>query len=163
MKTTSLKQIVSVFIFFIFLLSVWSIVGAVGFFDAVVSKGWPTTTGTVVSSQVLSPSGKANKYIAEITYTYSVDWKEYRSKNYKATAARGTSTWARELVEQHPVNSTVTVHYNPKDPGDALVEPGLQSDNYIMTFVPLMFIAVLIIALRKQINDRKEQDMKEPQ
>lgn len=155
MKSTSFTPVVSVFIFFIFLLLVWFTIGAFGFYDAVVSNFWPTTDGTVVSTRVISPTGKANKYIAEITYTYSVGGKEYQSNNYKATSARGTSQWARELIEQHPVDSKVPVHYNPNKPEDAIVEPGLQSDNYIMTFVPLGMVLVLVKVLMKQINDRK--------
>ncbi len=157
MKTTSLTPVVSVFCFFIFLLLVWSAIGAVGFYNALVSGSWPTTTGTVVSSDVKSPSGKATKYIAEITFTYTVNGREYRSDNFMATAARGTSQWAREVVEQHPVNSEVTVHYNPDAPDGAVAEPGLQSDNYIMTFAPLFFVAVLVIGLRKQFTDRKKK------
>ena len=153
MKPTSLRPVVSVFLLFIFLLLAWSAVGAVGFFNALVSKGWPTTVGKVVSSRVVSPSGKATKYIADISYTYTVDGIDYTSDNYMATAARGDSQWAREIVGQHPVGSEVTVHYNPKKPAAAIAEPGLQSDNYIMTFAPLFFVVVLIIGLVKQIKD----------
>lgn len=150
----SLTPVVSVFLFFIFLLLIWFTIGAFGFYDAVVSNFWPTTDGTVISTRVISPSGKANKYIAEITFTYAVGGEEYQSNNYKATSARGTSQWARELIEQHPVDSKVQVHYNPNKPEDAIVEPGLQSDNYYMTLLPLMFIIVLAVGLKQQIRNR---------
>ena len=130
MENPSVKQVIAVFAFFIALLLAWFSFGAIGFYKAVASHHWPTTEGTVVSAQVVRPSGKSTKYIAEIGYTYQVGGKEYSSKNFRATSARGTSGWAKQVVEQHPVGAMVPVHYNPNKPEDAVIEPGLLSDNY---------------------------------
>ncbi len=156
MDNDSPKTVIAVFVFFISLLLAWFIFGAVGFFKAVASHHWPTTNGTVVSAQVIRPSGKSTKYIAEIGYTYQIGGKEYSSKNYKATSARGTSGWAKQVVDQHPVGSVVTVHYNPDKPEEAVIEPGLQSDNYFMTIVPLMAILLLLGTLFQQIKNKNK-------
>ena len=157
MGNSSVKTVVSVFVFFISLMLAWFIVGAIGFTTAVTSYKWPTTNGTVVSARVVRPSGKSTKYIAEIGYSYRVDGKDYRSKNFKATSARGTSEWAKKLVDQHPAGSTVTVHYNPSKPEDAVIEPGLQSDNYIMTVVPLLSAVFLLLTLFQQIKHKNDR------
>lgn len=155
MDTKPSKSIIPVFALFLLMLTAWFVVGMIGFVKAVVSKNWPTVSGTVISSQVLRPSGKNTKYTAEVIYTYKVDGKEYQSKKLKATAARGTSEWARNKVEEYPSGKDVIVHYNSKKPDIAIIEPGLQSDNYFMTIAPLFFMIVILLALKKQIENRK--------
>ncbi len=156
MDNPPVKSVIAVFALFIALSLAWLVFGAIGFHKAVVSQGWPVTDGTVVSAQVVRPSGKSTKYIAEIGYSYQVNGKEYTSKNFKATSARGTSGWAKELVALHPVGSMVSVHYNPDKPADAVIEPGLQSDNYWMTLAPLLVIILLAFALFQQIKNRNK-------
>jgi hypothetical protein len=157
MDNPPIKSVVAVFALFISLSLAWLVFGAIGFTKAVTSYKWPTTDGTVVSAQVVRPTGKSTKYIAEIGYSYQVGGKEYVSKKFKATSARGTSGWAKQVVEQHPVGSMVSVHYNPNKPQDAVLEPGLQSDNYWMTVAPLLIIALLAFALFQQIKNRNKQ------
>jgi hypothetical protein len=157
MDNPPIKSVIAVFALFITLALGWFIFGAIGFHKAVTSYRWPTTNGTVVSAQVVRPTGKSTKYIAEIGYSYQVDGKEYASKKFKATTARGTSGWAKQVVGQHPAGSKVSVHYNPDRPQDAVIEPGLQSDNYWMTVAPLLVIALLSFALFQQIRNRDKQ------
>jgi hypothetical protein len=156
MDNPSIKQTVSVFAFFILLLLAWLVVGAIGFYRAVVSYNWPVTQGTVVSAEVVRPAGKSTKYVAEIGYTYQVGGKEFFSKSFKATSARGTSSWARQLVGGYPAGTRVAVHYNPEKPGDSVVEPGLQSDNYWMTLAPLAAIVLLLLALFQQVKNKNK-------
>jgi hypothetical protein len=61
------------------------------------------------------------------------------------------------VVAQHPVGAMVSVHYDPDKPADAVIEPGLQSDNYWMTVAPLLIIALLLFALFQQIRNRNNQ------
>ncbi len=157
MEKTSPKSIIWVFVLFLTMFLTWLIVGSIGFYKAVASKNWPVVKGTVISSNVIRPSGKSTKYVAEITYSYIIGNKEYTSKKLKATAARGTSEWAKAKVEEYPANAFVSVHYNPQKPELGIIEPGLQSDNLWMTLAPLIAMLLISIAMRKQIKDRKNQ------
>ncbi len=157
MEKSSPKSVIWVFVIFLAMFLAWLIVGSIGFYKAVDSKNWPVVQGTVISSNVIRPSGKSTKYVAEVTYTYTVNQKEFTGKKLKATAARGTSEWAKAKVEEYPVNAFVTVHYNPDKPELAVIEPGLQSDNFWMTVAPLLAMVLIFMVMRKQIKDRKNQ------
>jgi hypothetical protein len=154
-QTQTLKEILLVFILFLLIFLGWFIVGSIGFYKAIASKNWPTTLGTVVSSEVVRPSGKNTKYEAKVVFTYSVDGKEYTSKKLKATAARGTSDWSRSMVSEFPAGTVVKVHYNPKKPNIALILPGLQKDNFWMTLLPLMVILLILKVMIDQIKKAK--------
>ena len=94
--------------------------------DASDSEGWPTTTGTVVTSEIKTQrSGDGNTYSARVIYDYVVDGTEYTSG--KITVADGSSSRsapATRLVEQYPVGSQVDVYYNPLVPDEAVLQPG---------------------------------------
>ena len=156
-KTSSLRSVVPVFVLFLLLLSAVFYYGANGFIKALTAKSWPTTTGTVLSSaEVIKAAGKTLRFGVEIDYSYTVDGQEYHSKYFKVTATRGTPEWAQQ-TKQYSVNSRVTVYHNPKDPKDSVIEPGPRTDNYVMTFVPLILIAVLIVVLIQQIRKKNRQ------
>jgi hypothetical protein len=154
MATPNLKSVILVFTFFLLLAASWFVVGIIGFTKAVTSGNWPTVQGTVVSSQVVRPTGKSTKYIAEVTFTYTVDNKEYTSKKLKATSARGTSSWAKEVVANYPAGKEVLVHYRPGKPQVALIEPGLQKDNFMMTIIPILVFALIFWAFLNQLKQK---------
>jgi hypothetical protein len=100
METSSSKSVLPVLVFFLLLLLILVTFSAISFRKAIISKNWPTTIGTIVSSEVKTPSGKNTKYEAEINYSYKIDTKEYLSNKFKATRARGTSEWAKNVINQ---------------------------------------------------------------
>ena len=61
-----------------------------------------------------------------VTYRFTVEGTEYTcdrvafgigSSNHRSDASR--------IVDEYPVRRTVTVHYSPDDPNDAVLEPGI--------------------------------------
>ncbi len=157
-KSSTKSGVALIIIFFLLPLLVGVALSFINFRKAVVSKKWPTTIGTVVSSDVKRPSGKNTKYEAVVKYSYRVDTTEFLSDNLKMLAARGTSEWAKEKVSKFPVSSELRVFYNPKKPKDSVIEPGLQKDNFIYLFGSAFFSALVIFALTKMTRtSSKEQ------
>lgn len=161
MEKPTIKSIILVFGIFIMIFIAWLVIGSIGFYKAVASKNWPTSAGTVISSEVVRPSGKSTKFEAKVVFTYSVDGKAYTSEKLKATMARGTSSWAREVVESYPAGAKVEVYFNPKNPGTAVVLPGLQRDNYWMTLLPLFVLLLIIKVFVDQIKNARKTLLQE--
>ena len=88
------------------------------------SARWPTVEGTVVGTEVTTRRGckGATVDVAIVTYGYTVSGKEYTSKNFhfdEGPKQFSGKKLAEYHVSQYPAGASVTVHYNPNDPGEA--------------------------------------------
>lgn len=152
-----LKSVILVFVFFLMLLLAWFTYSAIGVAKALQAKRWPTVQGTVLSAEVKrgQSSKGSSKYIPMIRFSYEVDNAQYLSDQYSSTTARGSSMWAKEVISQYPAYSKVTVHYNPENPEESILKPGLQSDDYWMTCLSAFFFAVALLAFIQQLKKYK--------
>jgi len=157
MGTPPLKSVIPVFLLFLSMLGAWLIYSAIGTIKALQTMGWPHTNGIVISTEVKRiPSSKGpSKFSPVITYTFKVDSVEYSSDRYSSTGARGSSQWANEVIDEYWVNSAIKVFYNPRDPKESVIDPGLQSDNYWMTILSSFFFMVVLFAFIKQIKQSR--------
>jgi hypothetical protein len=150
-----------------------------GVYRASESKKWPTVQGTVLSSKVdttvsyrtkdsrtgaqatkTTPVNRREKvytyrYFAKITYKYQLNGIENQSSNYTGSSTQeGTLTWVQDLVGKSPVNTELTVYYNPNNPDDSLlVLHDVDISGPIFTFV---FMVLLIFLLLKQLKNRRK-------
>jgi hypothetical protein len=163
MEASSTKSVIPVFLFFLLLLLGWFSYSVIGDVKAILTKSWPSTNGTVINSEVKrgTSSKGSPKYSPEISYYYQIGAMTYRSNRYSSTIARGTSQWARQIVNKYPSGAKLTVYYNPKKQNDSVLDPGLQSDNYWMTLLSGFFIAVVLLAFVKQLKNRKTNQEEE--
>ena len=87
------------------------------------SKSWPTVTGRVLTSEVSVRLGKGPRNLANVSYTYEVDGTRYESSRIRFGQGRTRfRSQAEELVGRYPAGSDVDVHYNPADPGVAVLD-----------------------------------------
>jgi hypothetical protein len=159
METSSSKSVIWVFLFFLMLLLGWFAYSAIGFTKAIMTKSWPSTGGTVISSDIKrgTSSKGSPKYSLDINYTYKIGNEEFQSNRYSSTNARGTSQWAREEITRYPANSAVKVYYNPENPKESVLEPGLHSDDYWMTLISSIGFVLVLLAFIKQIKIRRAE------
>ncbi len=89
---------------------------------------WLTTTGIVTVSEVIRSMGSELKYSAHIVYQYSVNGVSYSSnKITPAELMDIADTGQNEAVakvKKYPLQSTVTIYYDPQDPQRAVLEKG---------------------------------------
>ncbi len=108
----------------------------------------PTTTGTVVSREVVPqerflghvlPPRQA--YQAKVVYEYEVDGKTYASD---ALSFIARPSWdkqsAQTTVDRYPPGTTVEVFYSPDDPSQAVLRPGIDG----MSTVVIIFFGGLV-------------------
>jgi len=157
MEKPTKKQVILVFGFFMLLVLSWFVYGVYGDLKAVQTYFWTSTEGTVISGEVVSvhSSKGASKSKPLIRYSFTVDGKNYESDRYSSTVARGSSFWAKEIVDLHPEGSTLKVYYNPENPARSVLDRGFQKDDMWMTFLPLAIFSLLLYALKMQLKETK--------
>lgn len=122
--------------------------------DAFRSKHWEQTRGMVTRSELesetrfLSSNHDRTQYWPAVEYQYSVDGIDYTSHNVTLDGLRSGAhvgdgkAEAEEVLSRYPLNSKVTVYYDPNEPANATLQPGASKNNL---FVPIF--SVVLIAL----------------
>jgi hypothetical protein len=95
------------------------------------ARNWPKVTGTIMASELETRTsrndGKPTRmYGATISYSYEVGGKTYESDQVQLGGTRETSLPGefQRLVSRYPEGKRIHVHYDPRDPATAVLEPG---------------------------------------
>jgi hypothetical protein len=95
-----------------------------------IAAAWPTVPGKIVSAELDSyiktdeDGDKTTMYVPLITYEYKVEGEAYTNNRVKVQPFVATNMKSVEMKEldAFPVGGAVEVHYDPFNPGDALLE-----------------------------------------
>jgi hypothetical protein len=133
------------------------------------SKTFLNTTGQITHSEVTqhyASSGRVaqhyNKHIVydvNIRYHYEVNGQSFEGTRFRYIRATSLA-WAQNVVATHPIGSTTQVFYNPKDPQDSLLSPGIeQSDLYPVLILTPFNLIMLFLLYRsgRQVASRQIQ------
>jgi hypothetical protein len=104
------------------------LVGLNEMFKANATRQWPTTTGTVVTSTIGTvKSVRTFFWIPVISFRYQIGTQAYTSSRYSASTQTGF--FIRRSVERilahHPPGCHVIISYQPTDPANAILAPGI--------------------------------------
>jgi hypothetical protein len=94
------------------------------------SAQWPTTEGTIVKSRLVGTSvrGWDGDYFTEtnahIQYQYRVNGISYSSSAVNSIKSP-FPLYSSSYVSRYPLGEDVIVYYNPKNPSEAVLEPGV--------------------------------------
>lgn len=140
------------------------VVGAVTFFfgawqgiEAFCSSSWPFVKGEVLSSTVetgrdnSAPRGGGASFKGEARYRYSVSGVSYHNDVVRiGQVSTGSSSRAKETARRHP-HGPAKIYYDPANPQNAVLEPGVYGDVLVIPGVGLLFaiVGVVIIARGK--------------
>jgi len=89
------------------------------------AKNWATTTGKVITSRVEVSGGDHTTVLPHIVFQYNVYGKDYMNHQIKAGDAHWASYTSRasyDMVDKYPVESEVTVFYDPENPQQSALE-----------------------------------------
>jgi len=103
------------------------------------AMAYPSTMARIIQSEV--GRGAVSRRGVEMEYNYSVDGVNYTGHAYRYDDHNMSLDWD-VTVEDHPKWSAARVYYNPKDPSDALLEPGIDGGDLLLL---LFAVPVLII------------------
>jgi hypothetical protein len=120
-------------LFFVLLgiVSLFGMASWLGLPNSLASRGWPTAEGTIVYSELVErPCGEHGAYVcfeAFVSYQYSVNGRQYISDSVTSIDRDGVidSRYEQEIISQYPTGREVMIHYNPRKPYEAVLEPGI--------------------------------------
>jgi hypothetical protein len=118
--------------------------------QAYTSTSWPTVQGQIVRSEVAQhrDSDGDQMYNPVIDYSYTVNNQSYGGS--QVTIMDG-STSVRSLVQdtvkRYPSGTAVTVYYDPDDPANAVLEPGLKGGVLLLGGLFLCFPAMGVLVI----------------
>lgn len=88
------------------------------------SRSWPTVPGVLderKADQRVTP--RSNSYLITLSYSYEVDGRKYRGDRLAFAPSRlDAGDLLDGLLDKYRANAAVTVHYNPIDPQDSVLE-----------------------------------------
>lgn len=102
------------------------------------SASWPTTSGIVEKS--FSTIDRHQGRHIEIVYSYEVQASPFQSRRV-AFGSYNPATGLRWLRD-YPVGASVTVHYDPRNPSNSVLEPALVAGSWVMPSFGVLFLAV---------------------
>ena len=92
------------------------------------TKAWPTAPGVILSSRLEShyshdsDGGSSITYSPEVEYSYTVDGQMHIARQLAVGKANYDHFVASRKLTPYPQGAQVTVHYDPADPNNAVLE-----------------------------------------
>lgn len=101
------------------------------------SQHWPVISGEISSfksSYINNPSA-INSYQPEIEYIYIIDGKNHISRklNFSLAQGMGNKENSRYYSKKYRVGNKVEVSYNPDNPKQSVLEPGIDNKQFFIT------------------------------
>lgn len=112
----------------------------------VIALRFPAVEGRILSADVRKHDGDDGPtYSVEIEYVYTVAGRDYSGSRYRyQNASTSGSGWTHRVVAAHPPGSKTTVYYNPRNPEDALLSPGVSGMDLFLAAFMTPFNAVML-------------------
>lgn len=116
------------------------------------SSGWPIAEAVVSKVEMTSQTTRDTRrqsstttYHANLTFRYAVNGREYTTDQVRwgQTLGSGDPTEAVVLALSYPEGRRVRVHYNPSQPDEAVVKPGLTGSAFLLPGAALAFLLFL--------------------
>jgi hypothetical protein len=125
----------------IFLGVVFMVVGILMYTTTERPNSWSTTPGTVTDSYVVDDG---SSYYPVVKYRYQVSGVEYANHKikYLEDAQVTDRSVAEAVAQKYPVGASVTVYYDPSDPGSSVLELGQGTFTFILIFVAATLLTI---------------------
>lgn len=115
-------------------------------FKSVMAKNFASTQGTILSSEVTRHTGsKSTTYGFGVSYSYRVNGQPYTGDRYRYDRSSSSdSAWAQAAVRDYPAGSQAVVFYDPNNPAESVLKPGVQGSDLFMALFMAPFNVVMI-------------------
>lgn len=122
------------------------------------SKFWPAAQGKILSTDIEVRKSTSRDHRAGLNrtttshhgvvkYEYAVSGQTFESDRISYKSYGGSQEHAKKVVAAYPVGSSVTVHYNPGNPAESVLEPGVGWASFLGPFlwVSPFFMLILLV------------------
>lgn len=98
---------------------------------------FPSTKGMILSSEVTEHDGEDGPtYGVKLSYSFSVEDQPFIGTRYRYSNFTSGGDWARRVVGRHAPGTEVTVYYDPRNPENCVLRPGIAgSDLFHLAFM----------------------------
>jgi len=136
------------------------------------SQNWNETEGVILTSEITShqetnPDSEGHYetetyYDVNIVYQYTVIGVNYSYHriSFSDFASTPNHNEAQQLVNKYPAGENVTVFYNPNNPSEAVLEPGITNTNNIFLIIGIILIIAGIVFLYFALRRKREEQNK---
>jgi hypothetical protein len=102
----------------------------------VLAGGYDTTEGEIMRSQL--GQGAVRHRGVDMSYRYTIHGQDYTGHRYRYDDRNGAFDY-RAVTRAFPPGSTRTIYYNPSNPADAVLSPGLKGCDLLLALfaIPL--------------------------
>lgn len=124
------------------------------------STHWPTVEGKVTSMEVNgrysdTVHDRTFHFHVDLEYAFSVEGHEYRGNRLTFRPRDASSDkddrfgklWAEQLAKDYPVGRSVQVYYSPRNPKQAILEPGASVNMLIPALIGGLLILIPTIVV----------------
>jgi hypothetical protein len=110
------------------------------------SQNYPSVAGTITHSEVTShrTSKGGTSYDAVINYRYEIGGQEFDGEKLRFGIKVSSSENAHAAVNAYPLGSTAQVFYNPANPQESLLSPGVNGSDFTMALFLTPFNMVML-------------------
>jgi hypothetical protein len=121
----------------------------------VIAEFYATTTGYITHSGLKEHRGSRGRvdYAPDIKFRYEVAGQAFSGDRYRYGQGYTNDKFAARTIEVFPVGKVITVYYNPNDPADSLLQPGLMGVDLFSALFLVPF-NMIVLALWWAVLDR---------
>ncbi|HET6884233.1 MAG TPA: DUF3592 domain-containing protein [Pirellulales bacterium] len=103
-----------------------------------------TVDGRVIDSRIVESPGEITTYQAKLQYRYAVGGREWTGDRYRHSLAALELRHAERIVVAYPTGAKTTVYYNPANPAESLLSPGLAAEDFfgVLCLTPFNIVMV---------------------
>jgi hypothetical protein len=115
------------------------------FAEAIRSDSFDTTPGVVTKSEMGRDSQRKPRF--DVEYTYTVNGRQYTGTKYHVWPRLVGNKYWFAARDAHPVGTPVTVYFDPDDPTNAYLSPGLGPDALFIAWFLAPFNLIMVGAV----------------
>lgn len=132
----------------------WLVLGFRNLVTANASRSWKNAPGVVTKSYVRSSlsneQNQTSHFYPDINYEFLVDGNKYEGDERYAGSSNesySNSLAAEEILTKFPVGKPVTVYYNPQQPKNCVLTPGVNQQGKKQVTQGVLFLLAGLAAV----------------
>ncbi|HEX7379162.1 MAG TPA: DUF3592 domain-containing protein [Pirellulales bacterium] len=103
-----------------------------------------TVEGTIIDSRIIENQSEVVTYEATVQFRYRANGREFTGNQYRHWLSPGDHRHAERMAAGHPTGGKTTVYYNPANPAEALLAPGLAAQDFFALLCTTPFNIVVL-------------------
>jgi hypothetical protein len=121
----------------------FDVYGGWGAVRQILATGYAHVPGRMLKCELKVHHGKGVSYSVEMKYAYEVAGIAYQGTTYRHGFGRSSREFAEPLVQAFFPGQPVEVYFNPRDPSDAVLQPGIGGTDLFMAMFMTPFNVIM--------------------